>query len=121
MTIIKARWNDLLELVNDQSLASDFESDVIDFQEMNIAGIQAITNNTNGTGTFFLQCSNLRPDDVRNANSFIDYADSERDLNGECNNFGWDLSYIAFRYYRIVYIRGTNSTGTVAINIRAKR
>lgn len=117
MAII-TRNNTLRTIAKDVSLASDFESEIIDFNEMNVAFIQTVQTLApdNFDGTFSLKVSLLCDVD-----SFTPFPDSERILNASCNNFAWSFCCVPFRYARVCYTANSVTTGTVSIYARAKR
>ena len=116
--VIITRNTALRTIVKDQSLASDFKTDLIDFKEMNVAFIQAVETSPPDffTGEFSIVVSLLCDE-----TTFVPYPDSERTLNALCNNFGWNYCCVPFRYARVCYSANTVTTGTIDIYARAKR
>lgn len=116
MAIISARNLKLAVVERDKPVTADFISKIIDFKEMNTATIQAIISGADANdGTFHLEVSLICDPD-----SFVIYPGSERDET-ECSNFGWEFKQSAWRYARVVYTHGSNTTGTVTIYARGKR
>lgn len=115
---IPARNAHLAVINKDQSLASDFYSNIIDFKEMNTAMIQAVTTTapTDFTGSLTIEVSLLCYPDT-----FVPYPDSERVLNTDCNNFGWTFCCVAFRYARVCYTSNTTTDGVIDIYARGRR
>jgi hypothetical protein len=118
MAILSTRNLFLTEIAKGQSLASDFESQIIDFKEMNVAMIQLVTTVQPDVfdGNFYLMVS-LLPE----RNTFVHYPGSERLLNSTCNNFGWMFQGVTFRYAVICYNKVNVTIGTVDLYARAKR
>lgn len=108
----------LAHIAEGQSLGADFKSDIIDFKEMNTAFIQIVqkTAPTLFTGKFSLVVSLLCDE-----STFVPYPDSERELNADCNNFGWNFCCVPFRYARVCYTANTTANGIIDIWARAKR
>ena len=117
MAII-TRNNTLRTIEKNISLASDFTSEIIDFNEMNVAFIQTVESSApdNFDGSFSLKVSLLC-----DVGSFTPYPDSERILNANCNNFAWSFCCVPFRYAQICYTANSVTTGTITIYARAKR
>jgi len=116
--ILPTRNTALIHVAKSQSLGVNFESDIIDFKEMNVAFIQTVQSvaPNNLTGVFSLVVSLLCQEDT-----FVPYPDSERTLNADCNNFGWSFCCVPFRYARVCYTANTVTSGTIDIYARAKR
>lgn len=53
-------------------------------------------------------------------NSFAPYPDGTLEMDSLCPNLAANIESIPFRYMRIHYLRGTDTTGTVSIYARAK-
>jgi|AntAceMinimDraft_6_1070360.scaffolds.fasta_scaffold06692_2 hypothetical protein len=116
--IIPTRNNTLRTVVRDQSLAVDFTTPVLDFNEMNVAFVQAVVGvqPVELTGRFITQVSLLCDDET-----FVLYPDSEKVLNNICNNFGWIFASVPFRYLRLKYFANGVTSGDVTIYARGKR
>ena len=116
--IIDVRNTQLRTIIKDQSLAVDFKTDIIDFKEMNVAFIQAVTTIQPDAfdGVFSIVVSIVCYPDT-----YVPYPDSERTLNTDCNNFGWNFCCVPFRYARVCYTANSVTTGTIDIYARAKR
>ena len=98
-------------------ITADFKSQLIDFKEMNTATIQAVVKNQDADdGTFSLEVSLLC-----DLATFIPYPGSLREMTAACSNFGWEYRSFPWRYVRVCYTKGTQTTGTVDIYARGKR
>lgn len=98
-------------------ITADFVSQLIDFKEMNTATIQAVVSGADvNDGTFSLEVSL-----ICDPTSFIPYPDSLRSMSAGCSNFGWEYRAFPWRYVRVVYTHGSDTTGTVTIYARGKR
>lgn len=114
---VTARNNSLTVVEEGKSLASDFKSKLIDFNEMNTVAIQAVVSGQDAEdGTFSLEVSL-----ICDPNSFIPYDGSERTMDADCNNFGWEYRMFPWRYVRVCYTNGTLTTGQVTIYARGRR
>ena len=114
---VTARNNSLTVVEVDKSVAADFKSKLIDFNEMNTATIQAVVSGQDANdGVFSLEVSL-----ICDPTSFIPYNGSERSMDAACGNFGWEYRSFPWRYVRVCYTNGTLTTGTVTIYARGKR
>ena len=117
MSTITARNNSLTIVEKAKSVAADFKSDLIDFNEMNTATVQAVVVDQDANdGTFSLEVSL-----ICDPASFIPYPDSERVMTADYSNFGWEYRSFPWRYVRVCYTNGTLTTGTVTLYARGKR
>lgn len=116
--IVSSRNLELTEVEQGISLGSDFESKLIDFKEMNAGFIQIVTreNPTLYQGKFEIKVS-LICDDT----TFVPYPNSARDVNADCNNFGWEFCCLTFRYAMVCYTANGSTDGIADIYARAKR
>lgn len=117
MAILSCRNTHLTLVASNQSLGADFNSNIIDFKEMNTGFIQTVTTSAPDAldGSFSLKVSIL-PDPA----SFTPYPDSVRTLNASCNNFGWAFHGMPFRYAMVCYTANSVTAGLVTIYARAK-
>jgi hypothetical protein len=116
MTIL-ARNLSLAVVEENKPMTASFVSQDIDFKEMNVATIQAVVDGTdNMDGTFSLEVSL-----ICDPNSFIVYPNSLKLEADGCMGFGWEMRTFAWRYVRVRYVAGTNTTGTVTIYARGRR
>lgn len=118
MTVVTSRNLELTEVETSKGLGSDFNSKIIDFKEMNAGFIQVVTR-TNPTvfeGQFVVKVSLLCEEDT-----FVPYPNSDRILNADCNNFGWEFCCLTFRYAMVCYTANGTTDGLIDMYARAKR
>lgn len=116
--IISSRNLELSKVLEGQSLAVDFMSPLIDFKEMNAGFIQVVstTNPSVYEGEFQIKVSL-----ICDPATMVPYPNSNRVLNANCNNFGWEFFCITFRYAQVCYTANGTTDGIAEIYARAKR
>ena len=116
MTVLSTRNTSLIVGAKDKPLNANFISDIFDFKEMNIGSIQCVRIDGDANdGVFSLEISNICDEE-----SFAPYPSSE--VSG-CNerNIIWLFDKIPFRFARLIYTAGTDTTGTVSVYGRGKK
>lgn len=92
-------------------------SDLIDFKEMNSGTIQIVVDGaTANDGQFVLYQSILC-----NASSFALYPNGCLLMSPTCPNLAANICCIPFRYMRLKYVKGTDTTGFATVYARAKK
>jgi len=92
------------------------ESDIIDFREMNSGTIQIVVDGADvNDGVFTLKQSILCE-----PTSFAMYPKGTLPMDASCPNLAANICCIPFRYMKVCYSQGTDSTGTATIYARAK-
>jgi len=91
-------------------------SDILDFKEMTSGTIQIVVEGADmNDGSFKLYQSILCAE-----SSFAEYPGGVLAMDSGCPNLAANISHIPFRYMRVQYNRGSDTTGTATIYARAK-
>lgn len=115
-TTITARNTRLAVAAAAKPLNEAFLSDIIDFKEMNSGSVQVWRQDGDqNDGTFKLLISNLCDPD-----SFALFPASEVDAACDGQNLIWVFNDIPYRYARISYEPGSDTTGTASVYARGK-
>lgn len=101
------------DLANDNGVFSD----LIDFKEMNSGTIQIVISGADkNDGQFKMYQSILCAE-----SSFALYPNGCLLMSGDCPNLAANICCIPFRYMRLKYIKGTDTTGIATVYARAKK
>ena len=110
-------------LVQDKPMNADFVTPPVDFREMVTGSFHAKWENNNAlNGQIILQASNVPKEEW-----FEDMQCSETTLDDDDSAFGkkrtklFRDTSIGYRYARIRYIAGSNTTGTMTIIVIGKK
>lgn len=109
-------------LKKDASMAADFDSVIADFKDMKVGSIQVKwSGNDTFDGMVIVEASNVPEEDWFDEVKGGTYILSDDGTRSKRKTKLFNLGVIGFRYARVLYFKGTNTTGTINVIALGKK
>ncbi len=122
MPIVNAQNLNRAYLTKTGPMRADFVSDIVDFKDMQVGSIQVKWSGNDALdGEIFVEGSNVPEDDwFDEVNLGYKILDDDG-TKGKRKNQLFNLGLLGFRYARVKYFKGANTTGEIEIIALGKK